>query len=152
MRGWIFSLIRSQIQLGLNGKQQRRQNGAGPVGSPPPPHLPSPPTASAHEYQSALTATTAAVRKKPTSAHQIVSGSGDILTRRRQHHNHLQNGGKDGPNRKFSSIVNEYVSNCMEDNCNIGEGEGGFLPNRFLSDDCCHEMLSPKWRLDNGPL
>ena len=69
-----------------------------------------------------------AVRKKPTSAHQIVSGSGDILTRRgRPHHRHghQQNGGggKDGgPNRKFSSLVNEYVGNCLEDNCNIGEG------------------------------
>ena len=93
------------------------------MGSPPPPHLPSPPTASAHEYQSALTATTAAVRKKPTSAHQIVSGSGDILTRRRhQNHNGFgKNGG--GPNHKFSSIVNEYVGNCLEENCNIGEVE-----------------------------
>ena len=64
------------------------------------------------------------MRKKPTSAHQIVSGSGDILTRRRQHYRHHQNGGggKDGPSHKFSSIVNEYVGNCLEDNCNIGEG------------------------------
>ena len=90
-----------------------------------------------------------AVRKKPTSAHQIVSGSGDILTRRgRPHHRgHQQNGGggggKDGPNRKFSSLVNEYVGNCLEDNCNIGEGRRERADSRrvLLSEDRSHKML-----------
>ena len=121
----VFIPFEVQSNSAAPGKQQRRQNGSGPAGSPPTPHLPPPPPA---EYQSAMPmAGVGAVRKKPTSAHQIVSGSGDILTRRgRPHHRgHQQNGGgggKDGPNRKFSSLVNEYVGNCLEDNCNIGEG------------------------------
>ena len=53
-----------------------------------------------------------------TQAHQIVSGSGDILTRGNSSSRSMQPpAGKD----KFSSLVNDYVGNCLEENCNIGE-------------------------------
>jgi hypothetical protein len=58
------------------------------------------------------------LRDKRQAAHQIVSGSGDILTRRSRLPIHT---GKEAPNGKFSSLVHEYVGNCIEEHCNIGE-------------------------------
>ena len=67
--------------------------------------------------------TTPRTPMRTKGAHQIVSGSGDILSTS----GGLENlggvampGGKRPP-PKFSSIMNEYVGACLEDNCNIGK-------------------------------
>ncbi len=74
--------------------------------------------------------------KPRAAAHQIVSGAGDehhVLTTPSGQLLHLQRRSGGGPGGgggggggkphqpKFSSLVNEYVGACMEDNCNIGK-------------------------------
>lgn len=62
-------------------------------------------------------------RKQGMMTHQIVSGGDEhrVLTTPSGHVVHQQSGLKRrNQHPKFSSIVNEYVGACLEDNCNIG--------------------------------
>ncbi len=62
-------------------------------------------------------------RKQGMLTHQIVSGGDEhrVLTTPSGHVVHQQSGLKRrSQHPKFSSIVNEYVGACLEDNCNIG--------------------------------